>query len=84
MGQISVQEMRRHAYEIFQAGLKAVDPVAAIQRHVQYRDNELLIADGLYDLKKYEKVFIVGAGKAPPRRARCMPKKFWRSGGSRW
>jgi hydroxypyruvate reductase len=72
MGQISVQQMRRHAYEIFQAGLKAVDPVAAIQRHVQRRDNELLIADRLYDLKVYEKIFIVGAGKAVAPMAKAL------------
>lgn len=72
MGQISVQQMRRHAFDIFQAGLKAVDPVAAIQRHVQRRGDMLLIADRQYDLKKYEKVFIVGAGKATAPMARAL------------
>jgi hydroxypyruvate reductase len=72
MGQISVQQMRRHAFEIFQAGLKAVDPVIAIQRNVQRRDDELMIADRHYDLKHYENIFIVGAGKAVAPMAKAL------------
>lgn len=72
MGQMSVQKMRQHAFEIFQAGLKAVDPVAAIQRHVKRRDDELMIADRRYDLKNYEKVFIIGAGKAVAPMAKAL------------
>ena len=72
MSLIPDQQMLRHAVEIFQAGLKAVDPVAAIRRHVQCRDDELLIADRHYDLKKYEKILIAGAGKATAPMAKAL------------
>jgi len=64
--------MRQQALEIFQAGLKAVDPTAAIHRHVQRIDDELMIADRRFDLKSYEKILIVGAGKAVAPMAKAL------------
>ena len=72
MSPIGVIQMRQQALEIFQAGLKAVDPTAAIHRHVQRIDDELMIADRCFDLKSYERILIVGAGKAVAPMAKAL------------
>jgi hydroxypyruvate reductase len=72
MSPIGVQQMRQQALEIFQAGLKAVDPTAAIHRHVRRIDDELMIADRCFDLKSYERILIVGAGKAVAPMAKAL------------
>jgi hydroxypyruvate reductase len=64
--------MRQQVLEIFQAGLKAVDPIEAINRHVQLTDDTLLIDDRRFDLKNIERVLIVGAGKAVAPMAKAL------------
>jgi hydroxypyruvate reductase len=49
---------------IQQAALDAVDPYAAVCRHVQRQGNELLIAGQSYDLAKARRIWVVGGGKA--------------------
>lgn len=56
---------------IMAAALDAVDPAVAIQRHLR-RDGSLLRAgEQAYDLSRYERVFVVGAGKAGRPMARA-------------
>ena len=64
--------MRQHALEIFQAGLKAVDPIEAINRHVRLIDDVLQIDDRRFNLKNIERVLIVGAGKAVAPMAKAL------------
>ena len=68
----NIVKMREHAIQIFQAGLKAVDPVEAIARHVTLKDNVLLIGDKQFSLKNYDKIHVVGAGKAVAPMARAV------------
>jgi hydroxypyruvate reductase len=67
-----VQQMRQQALEIFQAGLRAVDPIEAINRHVRLSDDTLRIDDRRFDLKNIERVLIVGAGKAVAPMAKAL------------
>ena len=67
-----VQQMRQEALEIFQAGLTAVDPIEAINRHVRLSDDTLRIDDRRIDLKNIERVLIVGAGKAVAPMAKAL------------
>lgn len=60
----NIEKMREHAMQIFQAGLQAVDPVEAINRHVAVRENVLSIGDRQFNLKDYDRILVVGAGKA--------------------
>jgi glycerate 2-kinase len=46
------------------AALAAVDPGAAVRRHVQYRDGLLSIGGCDYDLAGVERIWVVGGGKA--------------------
>jgi hydroxypyruvate reductase len=59
--------LHRQALRIFQAALRAADPVPAVLRHVR-REGEVLIAGGRrYDLDSVRNVYVIGAGKASAR-----------------
>lgn len=60
----NIQKSRQNAIDIFQAGLAAVAPGAAIKKYVQRENEILLVAGSEYDLSQYRQVFVVGAGKA--------------------
>ena len=68
----NIAKMREHALQIFQAGLQAVDPVEAILRHVTLNDNVLRISDRQFNLKDYDRILVVGAGKAVAPMAKAV------------
>jgi len=60
----TVQQLREDSRHIFAAGVAAVDPVAAVRRAV-VRQGNMLYVDGVpYDLQRYARVYVLGAGKA--------------------
>jgi hydroxypyruvate reductase len=63
---MSVPDLRAVATELQQAALTAVEPGAAVHRHVRREGDEpiLKVASRRYDLRDYERVFVVGGGKA--------------------
>ncbi len=67
-----VETMRQHAMEIFQAALKAVDPVEAILRHVKRVDDGLQIGEHRFVFKDYDRILVAGAGKAGAPMARAL------------
>jgi len=64
MQQTAQNRRRQDALAIFQAGLAAVSPAAAIDRHVIRRANTLTAAGQVIDLEKIRRIIVVGAGKA--------------------
>jgi glycerate 2-kinase len=52
------------AADLRRAALTAADPGAAIRRHVRREGDVLFVADQRYDLNTYERVFVIGGGKA--------------------
>jgi hydroxypyruvate reductase len=61
---MSSQDLQDAAVRLQQAALAAVDPAAAIHRHVRRAGNDLIVAQRRYDLNAYERVFVIGGGKA--------------------
>jgi glycerate 2-kinase len=61
---MKLSEAREHAQAIFQAGVKAVDPVTAVKKHVTLRDGRLMVGDRVYELSSMDDVYVFGAGKA--------------------
>jgi glycerate 2-kinase len=49
---------------VLEAALAAVDPAQAVRSVMQRNGNVLVIADQRYDLARYGRIFVVGAGKA--------------------
>jgi len=52
---------------ILAASLKAVDPAVGVQRHLTRQGNTLTLSDMTYNLNDYQRVFLIGIGKA------CLP-----------
>lgn len=63
---------RNHAIDIFQAGLKAVEPGAAIRHYCQLKGNLLSVDETPYDLQRFEKIYVLGAGKAAASMAKAI------------
>ncbi|MCA1959752.1 MAG: glycerate kinase [Desulfomonile sp.] len=59
-----LMRLRQHAMEIFDAALDAGDPVKAVKGAVRREGDELVVSDLRIDLKKVQRVLVVGAGKA--------------------
>ena len=55
---------RQQATEIITAALNAVDPEQAIRRHVRREGKWLYVGKQRYDLSGFERIFVVGGGKA--------------------
>ncbi|MEE8389907.1 MAG: glycerate kinase [Anaerolineae bacterium] len=58
------RDLHAIATELQRAALAAVEPAAAVRRHVHREGDVLVIADRRYDLAAYERVFVVAGGKA--------------------
>ena len=67
-----VETMRQHAMDIFQAALGAVDPVEAVLRYVKPADDGLQIGEHRFDYQDFDRILIVGAGKAGAAMAKAL------------
>jgi hydroxypyruvate reductase len=66
--------MRQQARKIFEAALRAVDPEEAILNHIKLADGVLTVGERKLTLKDYNKIFIVGAGKADAPMAQAVER----------
>ncbi len=64
--------MRQQAEEIFRAALKAVDPIEAVFRYVKTVDGALQVGERRFEFKDYDRILVVGAGKAGAPMARAL------------
>jgi len=56
---------RRHTIQAVQdAALYAVEPGQAVRRHVRRQGHTLTVADHVYDLTRFHRIWIAGGGKA--------------------
>jgi hydroxypyruvate reductase len=67
-----IETMRQHAMQIFQAALKAVDPGEAILRYVKPTDDGLQIGENRFEFADYDRILVVGAGKAGAPMAKAL------------
>ncbi len=56
--------LRQHAAGIFRAALKAADPVLAVERHLKVQGDTLIAGRTRYPLNRFDRISVVGAGKA--------------------
>lgn len=72
-----LKQIRSEAEEIFKSSVKAVDPYNAVKRFVRVEDNSLILSVkdqtmAKLDLMKYDRISIVGGGKATAPMARAI------------
>ena len=63
---------RQDALAIFRAALKAADPVLAVRRFLRREGNLLIAGAKRYPLHRFERIFVLGAGKASARMASAV------------
>ena len=68
----NIAGMRNDALSIFHEGLKAVEPGAAVKKYCRLKDDRLIIGDRIYDLTRYNNLFVIGAGKASASMAAAL------------
>ncbi len=57
-------DLRAAAQQLQQVALAAVDPAEAVYKFLSRVGDQILVADRSYRLRDYERVFLIGAGKA--------------------
>ena len=77
MGEKLLKQMRSEAEEIFRSSLEAVDPYHAVKRFVRVEGDALILgrednAGVKLDLTKYDRISLVGGGKATAPMARAV------------
>lgn len=55
---------KKHALQIFRAALDAADPQHAVLRHLQFDGRVLTAGRRKYKLANFDRIFVIGAGKA--------------------
>lgn len=66
------RDLKGEARQIFEAGLKAVDPKEAVKRFVALKGNILRIGEKELDLGEFDHVWAIGAGKASAAMAQAV------------
>ena len=61
--------VRRHLADIFNAALTAVDPYHSVMNAVNRDGSKLFAGNGTYDLGRFARIIVAGAGKAAARMA---------------
>ncbi len=72
MSQEIINKLREDAGEIFMAGLRAVDPIYAVKRVLKLENSTLEINGRMYDLNLYDRILVLGAGKAGASMSRAV------------
>ena len=72
-----MKNSRKHALEIFRAALVAADPDQAVLRTVKF-DGRFLTVGRRYDLTRFDRVQVIGAGKAGRAMAQALERLLGR------
>jgi hydroxypyruvate reductase len=66
------KDLKKEARQIFEAGLRAVDPNEAVKRFLTLEGNTLLLGEQELDLEDFEGIWAIGAGKASAAMAQAV------------
>jgi hydroxypyruvate reductase len=74
---------RKHALQIFRAALAAADPQEAVLRHLKFDGRTITAGKRKYAISKFDRIQVIGAGKASAAMARAVERLLGRriSGG---
>ncbi len=60
----TTHQMRKDAVDIFSCAVKAVDPGSAVKKKCSLEKTILTLGKHTYDIREFDNIFVVGAGKA--------------------
>ena len=69
---------RKHALQIYRAALEAADPEQAILRHLHFDGKTLVAARCRYRLSQFDRIQVIGAGKAGGAMAHAVERLLGR------
>ncbi len=69
---MSIEKLRDDARAIFDTGLKEANPIVAVKEHLRRDGNKLLLEDQVYELDNFEKIYVIGMGKAAASMAQAI------------
>lgn len=69
---MSLEKLKSDAKTIFEAGLRAVDPLEAVKMQLKRDGDKLILEEREYDLGNYEKIYVIGMGKAAASMAKAL------------
>ena len=73
---------RKHALQIFRAALRAADPQEAVRKRLRLDGDVLVAGRRRYRLSRFDRIQIIGAGKASAAMARAVERVLgWRISG---
>src|SRR5580704_1497681 len=75
---------RKHALQIFRAALKASDPQEAVLRHLKFDGKTIMAGRRKYSLQKFDRIQVIGAGKASASMARAVERLLGRRIAGGW
>ena len=62
---------------LLEIGIKAADAENAIKKTITLKDNKLIIQGKCFDLNNFEKIVVIGAGKASGRMAKALEELLY-------
>jgi len=72
----TLKNMRQDAAKIFYEGLESIDPKVCIRHSCKLEQNIFKVKDIEYDLNKFERIIVIGAGKAGASMACAIEEIF--------
>jgi hydroxypyruvate reductase len=63
---------KKNALTIFESAVRAVDPARAIKNHLKLEENCLIVGEKTSDLSGFDRISVIGAGKASAAMARGL------------
>ncbi len=67
--------LKKHADEILDTALHSVDPYHLIKEQIRREGDTLILPDNItIDMKKYQRLIVVGAGKGAAPMARAVDR----------
>jgi hydroxypyruvate reductase len=75
---------RKHALQIFRAALAAADPAAAVLRHLKFDGRTIIAGRRRYSVKQFDRIQVIGAGKAGAAMARAVERVLGRRIAGGW
>ena len=79
-----MKSARKHALQIFRAALAASDPYEAVLRHLKSDGRTLIAGKKKYSLAKFDRIQVIGAGKASAPMARAVERLLGRRIAGGW
>jgi hydroxypyruvate reductase len=75
---------RKHALQIFRAALAAADPQQAVLRHMKFDGRTIFAGRRKYRVKNFDRIQVIGAGKATAAMARAVERLLGRRIAGGW